>query len=150
MSEAATKLSSVTTLAEVKAERARLAAERSARDEARTSDDEMERELQGLADDQALAKAELEIGPVGKKLAVCKTPRGSVIVKKPNHVLFRRFQDSGADSTDEFEKLVRPCVVHPSPAAFDALLEEYPAALTAIATQVCALAGAQLKQLGGK
>lgn len=136
-------------LARVKAEREKIAQIRESKDEESELVDQLEAEKRGLIEDQAIMKAEEEFGPVGKKIAVVDTDLGRVIVKRPGHILFKRFQDSGEATTVEFEKLVRPCVVFPKE-RLDQILEEQPAVLSRLASAVCVLAGAKLKEFSGK
>jgi hypothetical protein len=137
-------------LAEIKAARAKLAAAKIERDNEELFLAQIEAEERGLADDKAIAEAEEKYGPIGKKIAVVPTDLGAVIVKKPHHVLFKRFQDSQEATHEEFEKLIRPCVVYPDRARFDTLLEELPASTIRIANACAVLAGVKMKEATGK
>jgi hypothetical protein len=127
-----------------------LVAEREARAEAERFRAEVEEAEQSALDEEAIAKAEGEHGPVGARLRAVPTPLGVVIVKRPNHLMFRKFMDAGSLKTVDLEKLVRSCLVHPSAQVFDRILEEVPAVVAEIANECAALAGAQRKELGGK
>lgn len=135
-------------LAEVRARRAALAAEREQRAASRLVADQLEAEKRGLRDEEAIEKAEAEHDP--KKIAVVHSDVGVVIVKRPNHVLFKRFQDSGEVTSEECDKLVRPCLVYPDKASWDRMLEEQPALLLRCANAVATLAGVRAKELTGK
>lgn len=146
-------------IAEVRAKRAELAATKAQRDLDTDKAAVLEREKRALRDEVALRAAEethgqaLEYGSgpaEGRKLAVVRTDVGAVIVKRPHHVLFKRFQDSGEANAEEFDKLVRPCLVHPDGATFDRYLEEQPAILGRVAGAVAVLAGIRVKELAGK
>lgn len=137
-------------LAHAKSERARLAAAREQRAAERELLDQIEDEEKELKNEQALAKAECEHGPIGKKIGAVYTKLGVVIVKKPNHVHFRRFQDQSESTSKEFLQLVRPCVVYPDLTTFDQWLEEQPAILAACGTEACRLAGSKIKEAAGK
>jgi hypothetical protein len=50
----------------------------------------------------------------------------------------------------EVEKMVRPCVVHPSPDAFDEICEKQPVVLRRCADAVTTLAGARRDELSAK
>lgn len=98
----------------------------------------------------AIAKAEVDHGPVGKKIRIVDTDLGVIIVKRPNHVLFRKFQDEGKFDTITLDKLVRPCVVYPDHARLDSILDELPATLLRLADAVSVLAGVRKEELSGK
>lgn len=137
-------------LAAVKAERARIAKEREDREEANALAAELEDESRKLDEDKAIDAAETAYGPLEKKIAAVHTPAGLVIVKKAHHVLFKRFQDSGEASTEEFYKLVTPCVVYPDKAAFASMLQESPGIIGQVASAVSRLAGVKMKEVSGK
>lgn len=135
-------------LARIRSERAQLEAQRAARGV--TVAEQLEAERLALANEQAIAKAEDAHGPLGKRIQAIDTDLGVVIVQRPDHIRFKRFQDSADASTAEFYKLVVPCLVHPKADRFDAMLQEQPAILARVATQVCVLAGVRLKENAGK
>jgi hypothetical protein len=139
-----------TRLAALKAERARILEAREQREAETATARELEEVTQQLADEKAIDAAIEAHGPLDKKIATVQTTAGLVIVKKPNHVLFKRFQDSGESSTDEFTKLVRPCVVYPDKPRFDAMLDDSPGILGPCAKAVCLLAGVKLKEVSAK
>lgn len=136
--------------ARIKAEREKLRADTEARDKARADEDALAAEELALANEQAIAKAESEHGRIcDGKIGAVETRLGVVIVKRPQAAFHRRFM-KGTNGHEDAEKLVRHCLVHPSPVAFDALLEEQPGVLDAI-TVVCAhLAGLGAKEVAGK
>jgi hypothetical protein len=133
-----------------KLERTRLAEGRTARDSQRILLEQLEEEERALRDDQAIEKAECEHGALGKRIAAVHTGLGVVIVKRPHHVLFRRFQDAGKMTSVEFEKLVFPCLVHPDRSAFESYVEQEPAMLLRVANAVATLAGARAEEVSGK
>jgi hypothetical protein len=137
-------------LVAARAKRDEIARGRAAREELATMRAQVEAEERAAKDDAAIAAAEAEHGPIGKKIAVVQTDIGAVIVKRPNHIHFRRFQDAGSTKSGELEKLVRPCLVYPPLSAFEALLEELPATLTRCADAVCGLAGVRAEEVSGK
>lgn len=139
-------------LDQVRARRAQLDAEEAERAQERSLAEQLEREERDLRDREAIAAAELEHGPLGKKIAAVRTDMGVVIVKRANHVLFRRWQDRGEKSmqTEELEKLVRPCLVHPDVTTFDRILDELPATLLRVADAVSVLAGVRAQEVSGK
>lgn len=137
-------------LAEVRARRAELDRQRAERDAARALEEQLEVETRALADAEAIAKAEDEHGPVGKRIALVRTDLGVIILKRPNPVLFRRFQDQGKFTHEAIDKLVRPSVVHPDGATFDRIMDELPATMIACANAVTVLAGARTEEASGK
>lgn len=140
-------------LAQIKAERARVAQKREAIEAATEKRAQIERERQALADDEAIAKLEETHGPIdapGSKLARFNTALGVIVVKRPASHLFRKFQSAKGNDAEEVEKLVRPCVVHPSKARFDDMLEELPGILTNLGDAVAHLAGVRVNELRGK
>jgi hypothetical protein len=137
-------------LAELRARREALEADRDKRQQARAISDQIDEETRKVRDLEAIQKAETEHGPVGKAIRTIETPNGVVIVKKPNMVLFRRFQDVASAKSEDLDKLVRPTLVHPTKAEFDQWLEEYPGILTPVADAVCLLAGVASGDRSGK
>lgn len=137
-------------LAAAKAERSRILAARAAREAARSVDDQLEVEERSLRDEQTIEKAECEHGRLGKKIAAVYSDQGVVIVKRPNHLIFQRFQDAGEVTTLELRKLVNPSLVHPALGVFEGYVEEEPALLLRVGNAVAALAGARAKEVSGK
>jgi hypothetical protein len=109
--------------------------------------DEMKEKL-SAEEVAAVEAAEKEHG--AKKIAVVLTAEGAVIVKRPARLVVKAFLDAGKVSLDEMEKVAKYSLVYPSPAAFNKLLEEQPAAVTIIANEALLLAGAGAQALTGK
>lgn len=109
---------------------------------------QVEAEERAALDEEAIAKAEAEFG--AGKIAIVSTELGCVIVKRPNPVLYKRFRDKESAKTSDLESLVRPCLVYPDSARFDAMLEEQPATLDRVADRVVYLAGFRAKELSAK
>lgn len=103
-----------------------------------------------LADAELIEKAEAEHGELKKMIDAVRTPIGVVIVKRPNHVVFRRFIDEGKVTTTALEKLVRHALVHPTLPQFESMLEELPAVLLDCANAVSRLAGIRSEETAGK
>ena len=137
-------------LAQIRASRTAVANARASRSALQAIKDEIEAEEQALVDEQALDKAEQEIGPIGKKIMVVETPVGSIIVKRANHLVFKKFQDMQSLKTADLEKLVRPCIVHPEASKVDRIFEDLPATLVRVANAVSTLAGARAEEVSGK
>ena len=109
---------------------------------------QLEREEQAAKDAEALLAAEQEHGV--NRVASIETEEGLIIVKRPNPLHFKRFQDKDKHKVDDFEQLVRPCVIHPSKARFDEICENLPATLMRCANAVVQLAGFRARDLAGK
>lgn len=118
-------------IAAIEARRAELHAERSA--QRATADEELE-----ANDLEALYKLEVEYG--SDRIAVIETPMGRVVFRRPTAIEFRQYQDASKHDSTTLERLVRPCVAHPSKTRFDAILNEYPGALVLAGDAVCYLA----------
>lgn len=101
-----------------------------------------------VADAEAIAKAEEDLG-VGK-FAAHRTPLGVVIVKRPNHMHYRKFVSLKEHTPDDAERLVLQCLVHPSKGAFQQISEEYPAAMLKVAELVVDLAAGRVSEVSGK
>lgn len=111
---------------------------------------DVEREELAARNAIAIADAEEKYGEIGRHIAIIETDLGVVIVKRPNHLLFRRYQDASKATTEAFSKLVTPCLVYPTVDAFERLLEQLPATLLRTANAVCALAGVRGEEVSGK
>jgi outer membrane murein-binding lipoprotein Lpp len=135
---------------ELRAKRAKIAEDRRQREIARAPAELLALEEQGLADDQAIEAAEIEHGPVGKQIMTINTDLGVIIVKRSHPNMFKRFQDKGSTRTEDLDKLVRHCLVHPDPPAFDRILKELPASLLRCADAVSFLAGVRMEDVTGK
>lgn len=135
-------------LAKLKAALAAVQADSTARDADTALDEELADAARALADAKAIAEAERALGK--KCLATYDTPRGVVIVKRPNHLLFRKFMDAGEMTVAVCEELIRPCLVHPSRDVFDSYSEEYPAIIIPVANRIAQLAGSRSKDQLGK
>lgn len=109
--------------------------------------------------EEALADAEAEHGEVGRHLRVVHATYsdghvlGSVIVKRPNPLIWKRFRDAGTNGKlkdQDIEKLWRPSLVWPDASAVEALIEELPHTQMKLADACAALAGARTEELAGK
>jgi hypothetical protein len=112
--------------------------------------EEANREERAVREVEALDKLEAEHGLLGKDIALIETPEGSIIVKRPVPITYRKFVDSGKSDTKAFSDLVRPCRVYPDVTEYDRLLDKYPALLASCAVAVCKLAGLRVETLAGK
>lgn len=137
-------------LAKAKAKRAEIVDRRAARNELLEAEQAIALELRQAADEEAIDEAEQEHGLLGVKIDRVDTECGVVIVKRPNHLIFKRFQELGRTKSEDFVKLVHPCLVHPSVSEFERYCEEQPATLLRTADAVATLAGVRGDQVRGK
>ena len=137
-------------IAAARDKRKALAAAEAPRRELATLTREAELEERGAADDAAIAKAERELGKRNVDWATCDTAIGVVILRRPNGVAFKKFQDTpGKPTTLVLEELVQPCVCHPPVGEWNKALDITPGVLMQAADRVCELAGIrQAEQLG--
>jgi hypothetical protein len=112
--------------------------------------DAIEQEKRELAEAKALADLEAKHGAVGKYLYRVNTGEGMVVVKRPNHLFYKRFVDEGKTNTEAYDKLVRPCLVYPDKVRFDQICEAEPGTLVKCADAVVWLAGTKKSDLEGK
>jgi hypothetical protein len=112
--------------------------------------DELEAEERALADLDVLDKIEAEHGPENKRWRKVPTGLGLVVVKRPALATFRKYQDKGKTDSASLDQLVRPCLVHPTKAEFDRIVEQEPAALMRAANAVCYLAGIRKDDASGE
>ena len=112
--------------------------------------DELDTERRALKDAKTIADLEAKYGQAGKSLWRIDTGDGMVVVKKPNHLFYKKYLDAGKYDTTAIYKLVSPCLVYPDKAAFEAILESEPATLMRCGDAVCTLAGVRRSDLEGK
>lgn len=113
---------------------------------------EVERTKRAAVEAQALEEAEQKYGPLGTHIRRVDTLDGMVIVKRPERLLFKRFQelDPKQINAAETRKLVRPSVVYPTLECFDVMIEERPGILGECAIAVCELGGMKVREFSGK
>lgn len=127
-------------LAELRARRAQVEDEIQARLTPSESD-ELAAEMRGIEDAEAVAKALAAGEKMGRTIEVLKTSIGWVIVKRCTAMKYRKFQDAGKFDSEDFEKLVRPQVIHPSLDVFDRMLIEQPMLVFVLGNALGRLAG---------
>ena len=152
----------VDSMDEIAALEQQLAAERDALSEAEVAREkarkasvlksEIEEARRRRKEEEALAQCEAKYGLLGKSLERVDTIDGMVVVRKPDGIKVRKWQDQYKEdiSADALRQLARPCVVYPELSDFDTLVAERPVVMVAVATAVLKLAGLRLKELGGK
>lgn len=111
---------------------------------------DVEAEERSLANEKKLAELEQQHGPAGKAIKAVYLDAIMIVVKKPNHLHVKRFMDKEETKTEDLDLLVRPCLLYPSKAEFDALVEENAALLVKAANAVSYLAGFRKEDLSKK
>jgi len=141
-------------LAELRAKRAELAARRVKREDARAPQETLARERLALEDDEVIERFESERGPDGVDIRVVRTPGGVIILKRAGAASFKRWMDRNLSrdgaKTEDHERLVRPCVLHPPMARFDELVEKYTMTWVRLTGALGLLAGHRTEELEEK
>ena len=97
---------------------------------------------QAEKDAELIEKYEIELGPIGRNFDIVRSVNfGSVIVARPHMVSFRKFQETGKYDWATLQKLVSPCLKHPTKTEFDTILNDEPALLLRCANTISTLAG---------
>jgi len=135
-------------LSEVRAQRDKLTAERSKRDEDKKLAAELEREKQALADEEALS--ELEAKYPASRIRAVQTDLGLVVLQRPRAPEYQRFVDKADASYASANSFVAPCVLYPSSQKLHTMLDEMPGILPGLLNNVIELAGVKLKEREGK
>lgn len=138
--------SAQTRLQEIRSKRAALAEARAKRELA-TDDQLVSAEAAALRNEELIDQFEQSVGPRDVRIKVVETDLGVVILKRPHRLVFKRFMDKGSTKSDDLELLVKPCLLHPDKAAFEAMLEDQPAILQRCAGACGALAGIRQEEL---
>lgn len=138
--------------AALEALRTRAAAAKAAREKtpAERLDAEIAAATIQAANEEAITAAVAEHGDIGVNLGTVETRLGVVILKRPKPGIWKKFADKGDTKSATIDSLVRPCVVYPSLAEFDAILDAVPAALIACGDMVALLAGVRDKEAAEK
>lgn len=132
-------------LEEIKARRENLKQALEATIKEQSANTNYARELQALEDDEALEQ--LLMSRDISRMKILETPLGRIIVGPPDSILFRAYQDKGKTDSETLDRLVRRCLLHPSPARYSAIMEEYPGAPLSVVGLICMLAGTQADEV---
>lgn len=135
-------------VAKLKAELAALATSRAEKAATAAKSTEAERLRKQLKDAQAMAAAEDEHGK--DNVRGVQTASGLVIVKRDDHLQYKRFMDRADFSTKRLEEQVARCLVYPDVDTLDKYLELEPFKLQTIAGAVSLLAGSKDEEIAGK
>lgn len=102
-----------------------------------------------LAGEAALQQAIKEHGKLGQRVHAVHTPLGDVIVKRPSRTVYREYQAS-EDRFEGQDVLVHACLVYPDAAAYERIVNDYPAIQGLLAGAIALLAGIQLETTASK
>jgi hypothetical protein len=111
---------------------------------------EIEHEKRRSVEAQVLSELEEKHGAVGKHLAVVETGEGVIVLKRPNHLQYKKFTDADKHTSDTFYRLVAPSLVYPTKAEWERINEAEPATLVKCANACVTLAGFTRADLEGK
>lgn len=142
-------------LVQLRAERARLVAEREKREASRLEATEFERLKLEIADEEAIAKAECEHGPIDRDIAAIESRgHGVVIVKRPTHAQYRLMIDSVSAGKMPLsainERFAYSCLVYPEKVSFERILKSESGLLERVANAAAKLAGLVVEEVTGK
>lgn len=135
-------------LADAKARRADRAAER---EKAREPDRllaAIELEEKGIENDATFEELQAKHGEADIR-RIDTEDGGMLVVKRPEPVAFKRFQQSKTN-VDDCDNLVRLCLVYPSKEAYNRMVSKYPAKIVEAANKASELAGVRRKEAEGK
>jgi integrase len=133
---------------EAKLEPLRAAAEaRAAAEQLRRENEALENEVR---DAPAIAAAVQEHGPIGTKTALVETSMGTIVVKRPQHLVWKKYTQKDKVTPDDVERLIRSCLVYPDKARFDEIWETLPGVGARLIDAVGELAGLMGRDRSGK
>jgi hypothetical protein len=104
-----------------------------------TPAEELEREKQALAAEQALDEAQRKHG--AKQVRLVQAGDLAVVVRRPHWVAFRKFQDQQEFTYEGTEELVVGCLLYPDRRTFSKHLEAQSGVLAKVASACVELAG---------
>jgi hypothetical protein len=136
-----------TQLEAVREQRAKLREELAAR-ATPTATEELEREMQALAAEQALDEAQRKHG--AKQVRLVQAGDMPVVVRRPHWVAFRKFQDQQEFTYEGTEELVLGCLLHPDRRTFSRHLEAQSGVLAKVASACVELAGFKIDEVKKK
>lgn len=137
-------------MSDLKKQLAELVAKREAAEAAEAAAAE-QRELElDLAGEVAIAEAVAAHGALGSKVAALRTSAGTIVVKRPHHIEMRKFQAIEKATEAEAIAFIKTCLVYPSAAQLETILEEYPAVGGPLMTLVVRLALGRVEEVVGK
>lgn len=130
--------------------RARLLADKAKRDDSEVQAAKR-RELEALELEARFCK---ELGPLGLEFDLLRTRVGTIVVKRPEEVLFKKIRDSfegsKLPSQESLAEFVLPCVQFPERATFLAWVGKFPGIYVSCGTLLAALCNAEELEIRGK
>jgi len=105
---------------------------------------------QAIEDEDAIAQAITEHGAIGDGIELVETTMGTLVFKRPSKAVWRRFSDAPQTRGPDIYALVKPCLVHPTWARFESIVDVYPGTLEAAGVTCTALAQSRTKEAAGK
>lgn len=96
-----------------------------------------------------LQKAIKEHGKLGQRVHAIRTPLGDIIVKRPTRAAYREYQSS-EDRFEGQDVLVHACLVYPDHAAYERIVDQYPAVQGILAGAIALLAGHAMEVAASK
>ena len=143
-----------TELAALRARRAEVEARRAHNAEQAAARAQLDAERHALADEEAIARFEDELGPVDKLIAVVRTDLGTVILRRAKPPAYKRFNEQitreGAKPFELSEQLVVACLLYPSREVFATMIEAQPFITIRCASAISTLAGVRTQEVVGK
>jgi hypothetical protein len=134
-------------LEDIREQRAKLREEIAARAEPSAAE-ELQRETQALAAEQALDEAQRKHG--AKQVRLVQAGDMPVVVRRPHWVAFRKFQDQQEFTYEGTEELVLGCLLHPDRRTFSKHLEQQSGVLAKVASACVELAGFRIDDVKKK
>jgi len=113
-----------------------------------TPEEELERERQAYAAEQALDDAQRKHG--AKQVRLVQAGDLAVVVRRPHWVAFRKFQDQQEFTYEGTEELVLGCLLYPDRRTFSKHLEAQSGVLAKVASACVELAGFRVDEVKKK
>lgn len=85
-----------------------------------------------------------------KKVGVVRTYMGWIVLVRPNHIRWRKFQDDEIFTTESIGAMVHRCAVYPSAARREEIFEEIPQVVIQCGSVITELAAGRAQDLSGK
>lgn len=117
--------------------------------------EDAERELEAATrqaeEEEVILETEQKHGREGKGFARVNAVGGMILLRKPNHLRWRRFVDSGKTDSATVQKVTEEHLLYPDPQRFSAMVEEHVDTLRICGNALARLHGTRAKEeLPGK
>ncbi len=140
----------VSELEKLKAELRAVEARRTERSLSSAAAEELAAVKLELANSRALEAAEAKYGALDDYIATYSTKLGVVIVRRPHHVIYKRFADKQKLDMEAIMPLIKNALAYPDYTTFEGWLEELPGIAVPIANVICRLAGVRTTEISEK